>query len=63
MHLFNHNEDSSCKKYCPYMTILIGIVGIVAWFYLDAEMIKTLWIGVSGLVVLMGILCMLKCRG
>ena len=50
---------SKCMKGCrwfPLFPIILGIVLLLLGYYLDAEVIRIIWMIVSGLVIVLGIL-------
>jgi len=50
---------SKCMKKCRWFPLIIVIVGIfllLLGYYLDAKVIRILWMILSGLIILMGVL-------
>ena len=38
----------------PFVPVILGIVLLLLGYYLDAEVIRILWIVVAGLIILLG---------
>jgi hypothetical protein len=61
------NDDCSsmmakCMNRCrwfPLMPVIFGIALLLLGYYLDAEIIRTLWMIAAGLSILLGTLCLL----
>ena len=43
-------------RWCPLIPIIIGITMFLVGYFLDAEAVKTLWLFVSCLPILMGVM-------
>lgn len=44
-------------KWCPLIPVVLGVVLFLLGYFLDAEIVRIVWLVLSGLVVLMGIGC------
>lgn len=49
-------------SWCPLFPISLGIIGFMAGYFLDAEIIRILWLILSGAIVIMGLLCWLMMK-
>jgi len=50
---------AECMKRCrwfPLILVIVGIFLLLLGYYLDAEVIRILWMILSGLIILMGVL-------
>ena len=64
MSLLHQEKPSICSKLkpcCPYVFILVGAAGLAAAYYLDLEMIRMLFIGLTALLGIMGIMSAFCC--
>jgi hypothetical protein len=53
---------AECMKKCrwfPLMPVIFGIVLLLLGYYLDAEIIRVLWMIGAGLLILLGTFCLL----
>ena len=51
---------AKCMKKCrwfPLIPLTVGILFFVAGYYLNAEIVRLLWLILSGLIILKGVLC------
>lgn len=46
-------------KWCAFMPIIFGIVLFLLGYFLSAEVVRILWLIMSGLIILMGIFCLI----
>ncbi len=44
-------------KWCPLIPFIWGIIAFALGYYLDAEIIRIIWLVLSGLMILMGLMC------
>lgn len=67
-----NDETSSCCsmmakcmskcKWCPLIPVIVGVLLFIAGYFLSAEIVRVLWLIVSGLIILTGILCFVMIR-
>lgn len=43
-------------SWCPLLPIILGIIGFLVGYFLDAEIVRILWLILSGAMVVMGLL-------
>lgn len=44
-------------RWCPLIPVTVGIIFLLLGYFLDAEIIRMLWIILSIIMILMGIIC------
>ncbi|OEU62091.1 MAG: hypothetical protein BA870_05700 [Desulfuromonadales bacterium C00003094] len=49
-------------RWCPLLPIILGTIAFLLGYFLDAEIIRIIWLILSGTMVVMGLLCLLMMR-
>jgi len=49
-------------RWCPLLSIILGTIAFLLGYFLDAEIIRILWLILSGTIVVMGLLCWLMMK-
>lgn len=44
-------------RWCPWIPMILGGVLFLLGYFLDAEVVRLLWLVLSGMVILMGLFC------
>lgn len=44
-------------RWCPFIPITFGIISFLLGYFLDAEIVRILWLILSGMAILMGAFC------
>ena len=46
-------------RWCPLIPVILGIVFFLLGYYFNAEIIRVLWMIGSGIMIFMGLLCLI----
>ncbi len=46
-------------RWCPLIPLILGIIAFLLGYYLDPATTRILWLVFSGLVILMGLMCLI----
>lgn len=49
-------------RWCPLLPILLGTIAFLLGYFLDAAIVRIIWLILSGAMVVMGLLCLLVMR-
>ena len=50
------------RRWCAFMPIAFGIVLFLLGYFLNSEVVRILWLTISGSIILMGIFCLIIMR-
>jgi len=45
------------SRWCPLIPMTLGIISFLLGYFLDAEIVRILWLIFSGMAILMGVFC------
>ena len=53
-------EDCMKKcRWCPLIPVIFGIILFLVGYFLRADIVRIVWLTLSGLVILLGLLCLI----